>query len=81
MKAIVHEQKSWSRRLTVKEMEEPMLGEKEVKVKVHTAGLNRRDLAVITKRHQPEDPALIPGSDAAGTVIEVGEKSKQISNR
>ncbi|MCA1009376.1 zinc-dependent alcohol dehydrogenase family protein [Halobacillus halophilus] len=74
MKAIVHEQIVGIEGLTVKEMEEPRLGEKEVKVKVHTAGLNRRDLAVITKRHQPEDPALIPGSDAAGTVMEVGDK-------
>ncbi|KLI01574.1 zinc-binding dehydrogenase [Sporolactobacillus inulinus] len=43
----------------------------EVKVKVKAAGLNHRDLFVLT-RHQPNDPALVIGSDGAGVVSEVG---------
>ncbi|ARI77342.1 zinc-dependent alcohol dehydrogenase family protein [Halobacillus mangrovi] len=73
MRAIVHEAKNGFEGLKVQEVEKPRLGDKDVIVKVHTAGMNRRDIAVVTKRHKAEDPALIPGSDAAGVIEAVGE--------
>ncbi|MBX0356309.1 NAD(P)-dependent alcohol dehydrogenase [Halobacillus sp. Nhm2S1] len=73
MRAIVHEGKDGLEGLKLKEMQNSQLNDNEVRVKVHTAGMNRRDLAVVTKRHKAEDPALIPGSDASGTVETVGK--------
>ncbi|SDO90178.1 zinc-binding dehydrogenase [Halobacillus sp. SY10] len=72
MRAIVHEEKEGLEGLKVKEMPERQISDNEVRVKVHTAGMNRRDLAVVTKRHKADDPALIPGSDASGIVETVG---------
>ncbi|MGP4059973.1 zinc-binding dehydrogenase [Halobacillus sp. H74] len=74
MKAIVHEGKTGLEGLHLKDMDSPTLKSREVNIKVHTAGMNRRDLAVVTKRHKAEDPALIPGSDAAGVVEAVGNE-------
>ncbi|GEN54007.1 zinc-dependent alcohol dehydrogenase family protein [Halobacillus faecis] len=73
MRAIVHEGKDGLEGLKLKEMQNSQPNDNEVRVKVHTAGMNRRDLAVVTKRHKAEDPALIPGSDASGTVESVGK--------
>ncbi|UOQ46464.1 zinc-binding dehydrogenase [Halobacillus salinarum] len=72
MKAMIHEGKDGLDGLQMKEVPEPSLKPDEVKVRIRAAGMNRRDLAVITKRHKAEDPLLIPGSDAAGVVEEVG---------
>ncbi|MYL71114.1 zinc-binding dehydrogenase [Halobacillus litoralis] len=73
MRAIVHEGKEGLEGLKVSEIPEAQIRDNEVRVKVHTAGMNRRDLAVVTKRHKADDPALIPGSDASGTVETVGK--------
>ncbi len=73
MKAIVHEGKVGLDGLSIKEIQEPSLDSNQVKVKIITAGLNRRDLSVVTKRHGAQDPLLVPGSDAAGIVEAVGE--------
>ncbi|MGR9050015.1 zinc-binding dehydrogenase [Halobacillus faecis] len=72
MRAIVHEGKDGLEGLKVKELPKQQMSDNEVRVKVHTAGMNRRDLAVVTKRHKADDPALIPGSDASGIVETVG---------
>lgn len=74
MKAIVHEGKEGLAGLKVKPMEEKEPAGFEVKVRIHTAGMNRRDLAVASKRHKAEDPAVILGSDAAGVVEETGSE-------
>ncbi|WP_226579115.1 zinc-binding dehydrogenase [Halobacillus litoralis] len=74
MKAIVHEGNTGVEGLSIREMNKPEVQGNNIRVKIHTAGMNRRDLAVITKRHQPEDPALIPGSDASGVIEAVGDK-------
>ena len=74
MKAIVHENKEGLEGLQLRDMVEKEVQAHEVKVKIHTAGMNRRDLAVITKRHKATDPALIPGSDASGTIEAIGQQ-------
>ncbi|WP_066154310.1 zinc-binding dehydrogenase [Halalkalibacter krulwichiae] len=73
MKAVVHKGKIGFDGLKYREitLDAPKKG--EVKVKVKTAGLNHRDLFVLN-RHQPNEPALVIGSDGAGIVIEVGEE-------
>lgn len=55
----------------LKEMADPQPKEKEVVVKLKTAGLNRRDLS-IPKRYGSDREALILGSDGAGIVEEIG---------
>lgn len=46
----------------------------EVLIKVHAVSLNFRDLAAVLGRYvQPVKSGLIPTSDAAGEVVEVGE--------
>lgn len=79
MRAIVHEGKAGIEGLKLIDMPSPAVKENEVKVRIHTAGLNRRDIAVITKRHKPSDPALIPGSDASGVIEEIGEQVTKFS--
>ncbi|WP_188208071.1 zinc-binding dehydrogenase [Alkalibacillus aidingensis] len=72
MKAIIHEKIAGLAGLDLKEVDEPEVREGMVKVKLKTAGMNRRDVAV-TSRHKVADPALILGSDGAGVIEEVGE--------
>ncbi|WJE17601.1 zinc-binding dehydrogenase [Halobacillus sp. ACCC02827] len=73
MKAIVHERKDGLEGLQYKEMNMERPTGKDVLIKVHTAGMNRRDVAVVTKRHKGTDAPLIPGSDASGVIEAVGE--------
>ncbi|WP_087973115.1 zinc-binding dehydrogenase [Oceanobacillus rekensis] len=58
--------------LTIKEMDEPVVGSHEVIVALRTAGLNRRDL-YIPDRMGSDKEALILGSDGAGVIESVGE--------
>lgn len=74
MRGIVHENKDGMDGLHIKEVTEPVIKQNEVKVLVKTAGMNRRDVAVVEKRHKGGDPALIPGSDASGIVVETGDE-------
>lgn len=53
---------------------EPEPGRDEVKIKVHAAALNYRDLLVASGRYSaPRKPSVIPLSDGAGEVVAVGE--------
>jgi zinc-binding alcohol dehydrogenase/oxidoreductase len=72
MKAVVHEGKTGFEGLSHTEFPEIQPKAGEVRVKVKTAGLNHRDLIVL-KRHQPTQPPLIIGSDAAGVIDSIGE--------
>lgn len=74
MRAIIHEGKTGFEGLQLKDIESPDVQGKDILVRVHTAGMNRRDLAVVTKRHTANDPALVPGSDASGTIEAVGDQ-------
>lgn len=57
------------------EREKPKPGETEVLVKFHAASLNYRDLMMIKGQYNPKlKTPLVPFSDGAGEVVEVGEK-------
>jgi zinc-binding alcohol dehydrogenase/oxidoreductase len=72
MKAIVHAKTTGLEGLSISNMEEipPKAG--EVRVQLKTAGLNHRDLFVLT-RHKTTEPPLIIGSDGAGIIDAIGE--------
>ncbi|EDL66249.1 zinc-binding dehydrogenase [Bacillus sp. SG-1] len=72
MKAIVHEGRQGMQGLSVRDFQEPEVSSGMVKVKLKTAGLNRRDLIVLT-RHKEDQPPLIIGSDGAGTIVGTGD--------
>ncbi|MGA5504970.1 zinc-dependent alcohol dehydrogenase family protein [Streptomyces umbrinus] len=60
--------------LNVHEEPDPQARPGEVVVRVDAVSLNFRDVAIPTGRHPaPHDPGLVPTSDAAGEVVEVGE--------
>ncbi len=68
MKAFIHE----SGKLKIGKVHEPVASKREVVVKLHTAGLNRRDLYIPNRRGEEAD-ALVLGSDGAGVIDSVGE--------
>lgn len=56
----------------------PKCGENEVLVKLHAASLNYRDLIIPKGMYPfPLDLPVVPGSDGAGEVVEVGSKVVQ----
>jgi len=67
MKAYVHQGTTAS----VSDVTEPQVGAGQVKIRLKTAGLNRRDLKA-PKGRSGDDPAVILGSDGAGVVEELG---------
>lgn len=72
MKAVVHEGKTGFGGLSYRDIEETQPKAGEVRIKLKTAGMNHRDLFVLT-RHHPANPPLIVGSDGAGVIDAVGE--------
>ncbi|MED4729871.1 zinc-binding dehydrogenase [Aneurinibacillus migulanus] len=72
MRALVHAEKTGFDGLMYREITDIQSKAGEVRVKLKTAGLNHRDLFVLT-RHKPSDPPLIIGSDGAGVIEAVGE--------
>ncbi|KAJ5103379.1 Polyketide synthase enoylreductase, partial [Penicillium argentinense] len=64
---------SWK---SIQQFEEPrpIVGKHEVLIKVRSVALNFRDIAISTSTYPfPLKDQVVPGSDAAGDVIEVGE--------
>ncbi len=62
-------------KLSLVEREEPKPEANEVKVKFHAASLNYRDLMLIKGLYNPNQKLpLVPFSDGAGEVVEVGEE-------
>ncbi|KAJ9491855.1 hypothetical protein VN97_g1399 [Penicillium thymicola] len=52
----------------------PIVGKHEVLIKVRSVSLNYRDVAIGTSQYPfPVKDNVVPGSDAAGDIIEVGE--------
>ncbi|SIS65928.1 zinc-binding dehydrogenase [Salimicrobium salexigens] len=80
MKAIVHEHKQGISGLTYREMDVRTPGAEEVLLKVNVGGLNRRDVAVVENKHDPESGPFIPGSDASATIEETGADVKDFQN-
>jgi NADPH:quinone reductase-like Zn-dependent oxidoreductase len=60
--------------LTLAERDEPTPQTNEVKVKFHAASLNYRDLMMVKGGYNPKlKKPLVPLSDGAGEVVEIGE--------
>ncbi len=73
MRAVVHHGASGFAGVSLVDHPEKAASNDEVKIRLKTAGLNHRDLFVLT-RHKPEDPPLVIGSDGAGIVEAVGDQ-------
>lgn len=60
--------------LRLAERPEPRPGPDQVAIEVRAASLNYRDLMMVRGEYDPRQPLpLVPGSDAAGVVLELGE--------
>src|SRR4051812_36147803 len=60
--------------LALIDRETPKLQAEEVLVKIHAASLNYRDLMMVLGRYNPNlKMPLVPLSDGAGEVVEIGE--------
>lgn len=78
MKAIVHSGMVGLQGLKIDDIQEKHPQAGEVKVALKSAGLNRRDITVLQRRQDVVAP-LIPGSDGAGIITEVGDGVAHIS--
>lgn len=66
--------------LKLVERPDPPLGHGEVRVRMRVASINYRDLLMIRGRYNPRQPLpLIPVSDGAGEVIEVGPGVRRVA--
>jgi zinc-binding alcohol dehydrogenase/oxidoreductase len=71
MKAILHAGKPGLSGVSAGQIEKPVPGPGEVRIRLKAAGLNHRDLFVL-HRHKETEPPLVIGSDGAGIVDELG---------
>ena len=78
MNAIIHSGHRGLEGLQYSTCPTPEAGPGQVVVELSAAGLNHRDLFIMSDR-TPQDTPLIPGSDGAGIVVEVGEDVQHIS--
>lgn len=61
------------------ELDPEPLGEHDVRVTIHAASLNYRDLLMVQGLYNPKQPLpLVPCSDGAGEVVEVGDKVTRV---
>ena len=74
MKALVCKEFGPAKNLKVEEMDEPILNDDEVNIKVHSAGINFPDILIVEGKYQfkPDFP-FAPGAEAAGEIISVGK--------
>ncbi|TCP24565.1 zinc-binding alcohol dehydrogenase/oxidoreductase [Scopulibacillus darangshiensis] len=72
MKAIVHKGTAGFQGVSYTDIEASSVSDGKVKVSLKSAGLNHRDLFVLT-RHKEDEPGLIIGSDGAGVITEIGQ--------
>ena len=73
MKAIVLEELGGPDNLKIKEVDTPEPGPGEVRVKLQSSALNRRDYWITIGRYPRTNLPCIAGSDGAGTIDAVGE--------
>lgn len=86
MKAILDEEYGTPETLRFREVEKPTLKENQVLVKVHAASLNYSKLVLFTGKPRlarlayglTKPKFLIPGSDMAGIVEDVGKQGKVV---
>ncbi|WP_047153957.1 zinc-binding dehydrogenase [Aneurinibacillus tyrosinisolvens] len=71
MKAFIHQGPAGFAGAKYTEMPEPMAGPGQVRIRLKTAGLNRRDLRVLNLNAESGLPIIL-GSDGAGIVDQVG---------
>ena len=74
MKALLCKEFGPAKNLKVEEMNEPILNDDEVNIKVHSAGINFPDILIVEGKYQfkPDFP-FAPGAEAAGEIISVGK--------
>ncbi|WP_433750877.1 quinone oxidoreductase family protein [Paenibacillus amylolyticus] len=72
MKSIVHSGQSGLAGLQYTESTSRVPATGEVRIQLKSAGINHRDLFIMAGRTSQEAP-LIPGSDGAGIIVEIGE--------
>lgn len=73
MKALVITEKNAP--LTVKEVADPKAGTGEIIVRVHAAALNHRDVWIQRGQYAGLKYPVVPGSDGAGVVVEIGPET------
>ena len=60
-------------KLTVDDLQAPVLGNGEVRIEVHACGINFADVLIVQGKYQAKPPLpFIPGGEVAGIVSEVG---------
>lgn len=79
MRAVVCSELGGPEKLTLQEIDAPDVGAGQVKVAVHAAAFNFLDTLIIRGLYQ-DRPALpfVPGAEAAGRVLEVGDGVKHL---
>lgn len=78
MNAMIHSGQAGLNGLHYSSRAIPAAAPGQVVVQLRSAGLNHRDLFIMSDR-KPQDTPLIPGSDGAGVVVEVGQGVHHIS--
>ena len=74
MRAVVCSELGGPEKLALKEIESPVVGPGQVKLGVHAASFNFLDTLIIRGLYQDRpDVPFVPGAEAAGRVLEVGE--------
>ena len=82
MKAFILDRYGKSAALRLGEVAEPVVGDKDVLVQIHAAGVNLLDVKLRDgdfKAVLPYKPPLVLGHDIAGTVVRVGAKVQRFS--
>ena len=79
MKAIVCKTFGPPESLVLEDVPSRPLGKNEVRIAVKAAGVNFPDTLIIQGKYQLKaEPPFTPGAEVAGTVIEAGEKVKNV---
>lgn len=74
MRALVCKELGPADKLVIETRPDPVAGAGEVLVRVHAAGINFPDLLVIQGLYQVKvEPPFIPGNEAAGVVLSIGD--------
>lgn len=79
MRAVMLRELGGPEQLRVEEVQTPTPGPGEVRVRLHAAGLNRRDAFVRVGLYPGIKLPAIPGADGAGEVAELGEGVTSVS--